>query len=97
MNSASSCRNDASDLVPAGPAHAGTLAAIHAAANAGTASWDVGLFATLLGQPGVFGLIDPAGGMVLARTAADEGGPRAGAAACRRGRRARGRGADDVP
>jgi len=59
-------------LVRAGAAHAAALAAIHAAAFAGPHRWSPDEFAALLCQPGVLALLDPAGGLVLARVAADE-------------------------
>ncbi len=46
------------------PAHAKAMAAIHA--------WDAKSIATLLAQPGVAGLIDPRGGILILRVAADE-------------------------
>jgi ribosomal-protein-alanine N-acetyltransferase len=57
---------------PAGPCHAAALAAIHAASFPVAERWDAPAFATLLSQPGVFARIDPAGGLVLGRVAADE-------------------------
>ncbi len=59
-------------MIEASPAHAAALAAIHAAAFPPAESWDAAAMARLLAMPGVFGLIDPAGGCVLARVAADE-------------------------
>jgi ribosomal-protein-alanine N-acetyltransferase len=59
-------------LQEAGPAHAGVLAAIHAAAFPPPEAWSETVLAGLLAQPGCFGLLHPAGGMVLARTAGDE-------------------------
>ncbi len=53
-------------------AHAGVLAAIHAAAFTQAERWDVAAFATLLSQPGTMARLDPAGGFVLARVAAGE-------------------------
>jgi len=47
------------------------MAAIHAAAFPDE-PWDAGSFATLLSQPGIIGLIDPRGGILLLRVAADE-------------------------
>jgi len=57
--------------VRAGFAHAKTLAALHAPAFPHE-PWDEGDFATLLAQPGVTALLDPRGGFVLWRIAADE-------------------------
>ncbi len=56
----------------AAPLHATLLAALHAMAFAPHDRWDAQAMHTLLEQPGVFGLIDDAGGMVLARVVADE-------------------------
>ncbi len=56
----------------AGPAHPFVLAAIHAAAFPPGEAWSVTMFAAQLGLPGVFALLDEAGGMVLMRVAADE-------------------------
>lgn len=61
-----------SGAVPAGPAHAAALAALHAASFPPGEIWDAAAFAALLGQAGVGALLDPAGGMVLWRVAADE-------------------------
>ncbi len=60
--------------VPAevGSAHAAALAAIHAAAFPRAEAWSAAVIAGQLAQPGCFALIDPAGGMLLARVAADE-------------------------
>jgi len=59
-------------IVRAGPAHCFALAAIHEAAFAPGEAWSVAMFAAQLGLPGVFALLDDAGGMVLVRVAADE-------------------------
>jgi ribosomal-protein-alanine N-acetyltransferase len=56
----------------AGPAHPFALAAIHEAAFPPGEAWSVTMFAAQLGLPGVLGLLDEAGGMVLIRVAADE-------------------------
>ncbi len=53
------------------PAHARTMAAIHAAAFPGD-PWDAESIAALLAQPGVVGFIDPRGGILLLRVAGDE-------------------------
>jgi ribosomal-protein-alanine N-acetyltransferase len=58
-------------MVRAGPAHAQALAALHGEVFAHE-PWDAASFAALLAQPGVHGLIDPRGGFVLLRVAADE-------------------------
>jgi ribosomal-protein-alanine N-acetyltransferase len=47
------------------------MAAIHARAFA-EAAWDAESFRVLLGQPGVFGFVDEAGGVLLVRVVADE-------------------------
>lgn len=52
--------------------HAAAMAAIHAAAFPVGERWDADAFATQLAMPGCFGLIDVAGGLVLARVVADE-------------------------
>jgi ribosomal-protein-alanine N-acetyltransferase len=59
-------------ITRAGPAHPFVLAAIHAAAFPSGEAWSVTMFAAQLGLPGVTGLLDEAGGMVLLRVAADE-------------------------
>lgn len=59
-------------LTPASPAHAEALAAIHAASFPTPAQWGPEAMALQLGLPGAFGWIDPSGGMILARVAADE-------------------------
>jgi ribosomal-protein-alanine N-acetyltransferase len=58
-------------MIPATPAHAAVMAAIHRAAFP-QEPWDAASFTTLLDQPGVFGLLDPRGGIVLLRAVADE-------------------------
>ena len=55
-----------------GPLHAAALAAIHGAAFPEGERWGRDAIGLQLGLPGVFGFIDGAGGMVLARVAADE-------------------------
>ncbi|OJY65684.1 MAG: ribosomal-protein-alanine acetyltransferase [Rhodospirillales bacterium 70-18] len=60
------------ELREATPLHAAALAAIHAASFPPRERWGADAMALQLGLPGAFGLIDPAGGMVLARVAADE-------------------------
>lgn len=59
-------------LVAATPLHAAALAAIHAAAFPPGERWGADAMALQLALPGAFGWIDPAGGLVLARVAADE-------------------------
>jgi ribosomal-protein-alanine N-acetyltransferase len=61
-----------STIEAAGPAHAAALAAIHCAAFPSKEAWSADVIALQLGLPGAFGLIDPEGGMVLARVVADE-------------------------
>jgi [ribosomal protein S18]-alanine N-acetyltransferase len=56
----------------AGPLHAPAMAAIHAAAMPAGEAWDAAAIATQLALPGTFGLLDPRGGMVLARVAGGE-------------------------
>jgi len=51
---------------------AAALAAIHGAAFPPSEAWEEEAFRLQLGLPGVFGLIDAAGGMVLARVADEE-------------------------
>jgi ribosomal-protein-alanine N-acetyltransferase len=55
-----------------GIAHAEALAAIHRAAFRDAEAWSAPVLAGLLAQPGCFALIDPAGGMLVARVTADE-------------------------
>lgn len=59
-------------LVAASPAHAAAMALLHACAFAKPAAWGADAIALQLGLPGAFGWISEAGGMILARTAADE-------------------------
>jgi ribosomal-protein-alanine N-acetyltransferase len=54
------------------PAHAAALAAIHASAFPPRETWGEDAIAIQLALPGVFGLIDDRGGMLLGRSAADE-------------------------
>jgi ribosomal-protein-alanine N-acetyltransferase len=56
----------------AGPLHATALSAIHSRAFPQDEFWDAHIIAGQLSQPGVFGLLDERGGMLLARLAADE-------------------------
>ena len=53
-------------------ADAPALAAIHASAFAPPLAWSKDAFALQLAMPGVFGLLDARGGMILARITADE-------------------------
>lgn len=59
-------------LLPATPLHAAALASIHAASFPARERWGADAMALQLGLPGAFGLIHLGGGMVLARTMADE-------------------------
>jgi ribosomal-protein-alanine N-acetyltransferase len=59
-------------VISASVAHAAALAAIHAAAFPPGEAWSAAAFAELLATPGAYGLIDPAGGIILTRHAADE-------------------------
>jgi ribosomal-protein-alanine N-acetyltransferase len=59
-------------IVRASPAHAAVMAAIHASAFPPRDAWGRDAFALQLELPGCFGLLDAAGGAVLARVAADE-------------------------
>jgi ribosomal-protein-alanine N-acetyltransferase len=60
------------EIIQATPAHAHAMAEIHAACFPPRERWGADAMVLQLGQPGAFGLIDPAGGMLLARLAADE-------------------------
>lgn len=57
--------------MPAGPTHATVLALMHAKAFPHD-PWDAASLATLLGQPGVLGLVDERGGFLLLRIVLDE-------------------------
>ncbi len=59
-------------IAPAAKEHAAVLAAIHAAAFPPGEAWGKDAIELQLALPGVFGLFDARGGMVLARVAADE-------------------------
>lgn len=61
-----------SQLQRATMAHTGPMAAIHATAFPRREAWAEDAFALQLAMPGVFGLLHPAGGLLLARVAADE-------------------------
>ena len=54
------------------PVHAASLAAIHAEAFPPGQNWGVDAFSLQLALPGVFGLLDARGGMLLGRVAAGE-------------------------
>ena len=57
---------------PATLVHAGVLAAVHATAFPPRERWGVDAIRLQLALPGVFGFLDPRGGMLIARAAADE-------------------------
>lgn len=57
---------------PAEMAHCDALAAIHKASFPRRQAWAVDAFALQLILPGVFGLIDPCGGLILVRAVEDE-------------------------
>jgi ribosomal-protein-alanine N-acetyltransferase len=59
-------------LVVATHVHATVLAAIHAECFPAGARWDATAMAGQLALPDTFGLLDPAGALVLARHAAEE-------------------------
>jgi ribosomal-protein-alanine N-acetyltransferase len=59
-------------IARAAAAHAPAMAAIHAAAFPPGERWGADAFGLQLGLPGVFGLLDERGGMLLARVAAGE-------------------------
>jgi ribosomal-protein-alanine N-acetyltransferase len=60
------------EITRAGPLHATVLSSIHARAFPADEFWDERIIAGQLSQPNIFGLIDPRGGMLLGRVAADE-------------------------
>ncbi len=59
-------------LVPATPAHVKVMALLHGRAFPSRERWGADAIGLQLGLPGAFGWIAPAGGMILARTVADE-------------------------
>lgn len=59
-------------MIRATPAHAIAMADIHRASFPAAEAWGPDAFALQLALPGVFGLLDEAGGLLLARVAADE-------------------------
>ena len=59
-------------MITASLAHAAVCAAIHQDAFPPIDAWGTPAFADLLGSPGVHGLIDERGGLVLVRRVADE-------------------------
>ena len=64
--------SEGSGLIFATAAHAAAMAAIHAASYPPRERWGVDAMQLQLGLPGAFGLIDPEGGLILARQVADE-------------------------
>nr|WP_294546755.1 GNAT family N-acetyltransferase [uncultured Rhodopila sp.] len=62
----------ATKLCRATPADGAVMAAIHATAFAAPDAWRADVFSQQLALPGVFGLLHPSGGMILARVAGDE-------------------------
>lgn len=59
-------------MIPASAAAATAMAAIHAVAFPPGEAWDAPAFAAQLALPGVFGRLEPRGGLVLARVAGEE-------------------------
>lgn len=59
-------------LTAVGPGAATVLAALHARSFPAEERWTASAFAGLLALPGCGGLLDPTGGFVLGRVAADE-------------------------
>ena len=59
-------------LVAATPTHAEAMALLHNCAFVSGECWGSDAIGLQLGLPGVFGWIAPSGGMILARTMADE-------------------------
>ncbi len=59
-------------MIVAGPAHAATMAAIHADAFPPAETWSAAAIAGQLVLPGTIGLLEPEGGMAILRVAADE-------------------------
>ena len=65
--------NDNLDAIEAATfAHATVMAEIHRAAFRAAEAWSRDVMLLQLELPGTFGLVHPAGGMILARVAADE-------------------------
>ncbi len=60
-----------SGIIEAGPAHAALLAAMHGEVFPHE-PWDEAAFLSLLGQPGVLGLVHEQGGFLLLRAVLDE-------------------------
>jgi ribosomal-protein-alanine N-acetyltransferase len=59
-------------IAPAQPSHAAAMAAIHAAAFPPGETWGAAAMAAQIALPTTFGLIAPAGGMVLARSIGEQ-------------------------
>jgi ribosomal-protein-alanine N-acetyltransferase len=59
-------------VIPAGIAQAAALAAVHETAFPPNDCWETESIARALSIPGCFAFLDPCGGMVMARVAADE-------------------------
>lgn len=59
-------------MIAVGPAAGAALAAVHAACFPAGEAWAEEDFATQLALPGVFGWLDPAGGLVLARVTGED-------------------------
>ena len=59
-------------MIRAVPADGVVMARIHAASFPAAEAWSADVMALQLGLPGVFGLLDDRGGLLLARVAADE-------------------------
>ncbi|HSU06899.1 MAG TPA: GNAT family N-acetyltransferase [Acetobacteraceae bacterium] len=59
-------------LIEASAAYAEAMSAIHRSAFPPREGWGADAIAIQLGLPGGFGLLDPRGGMILARVVADE-------------------------
>ena len=59
-------------LLQAAPVHAAALAAIHAVSFPSAERWGADAMALQLGLPGAYGFLHQGGGIVLARTVADE-------------------------
>ncbi len=59
-------------VIRATAAHAAAMAAVHATAFPPADQWDADAMAKLLRMPGAAAFVDPAGGMIMVRIAADE-------------------------
>ncbi|MEJ0046851.1 MAG: GNAT family N-acetyltransferase [Rhodospirillales bacterium] len=65
-------RRKSAAIVAAGAAHPALMAAVHATAFLPDEAWGTAIFAGHLSMQGTFGFLHEAGGVVLARAAADE-------------------------